>query len=261
MIAKTGISVIVNLIQLIIGILISFAIHSLMKGKISASSASQKKDSVSILAASLFGALLPLDLYGVVPVVLMLIRMGASEYRVIPMLFSNMLFNMLIPFNDPTFVWRTGYARLVLAIFLGFILGWILKAVCSGAELLKPYWKQIPEPDGIKTLPGNLHINITTIGAYLVIGVIMNVIFNQYVIYYITDVIFSYSQTTAVTRFLGSYNVVHPLFLLGLGIIQSLADLTNLSGLLAVMKLKGVAVVYLFGVFCALFLGFSIFFR
>lgn len=251
----------VNLFQMIIGVLIAFAAHGLLKGKISFASANRQRDYLFILSASLFGVLLPLDIYGLVPVVWMLIRMGARDYRVVPMMFSNMLFNMLVPFNDPAFVWRTGYCRLILALLLGFLSGFIFKSFCSGMDMIKPDWRKIPEPDGIKTLPGNIHFIITTIGIYLVIGVIMNVVFNKYVIFYLTDELFSYSQTTAVTRFLGSYNIVHPLFLLGIGIIQSLANLTHLSGLLSVMKIKGVIAVYLFGAFCALLLGLSLFFR
>lgn len=263
LVIKVGIALVQNMVQLVVGTLIAALIYTLLHKKVQHFKSSIGRDMILILVASLLGALLPLETYGVLPIFFVFLQMGIRPYIILPLLLSNTLFNMLIPFNDPTFVWRIGYDRLVLAIVLAALVGLIIKVMTSKKEIfmLNKLGVELKNPIHTKTVFNRIHNNISTVGMYMIVGVILNTLFNEYVINNVTEAVFSHSNTAVITRFLGMYNIVHPLFLLGVSIIYALMNFTTLSGLLVVIKPKSTLMYYLYCGICALILGGSIFLK
>jgi hypothetical protein len=111
LIVEIGISVLSNVVQLMIGCLLSISIYYLAAKNLKSIKSNLAGDTAFIAAFSLLGALLPLGPYGVVPVFSALLAAGLRPFIALPLLISNAVFNMLIPYNDVGFAWKTGTNR------------------------------------------------------------------------------------------------------------------------------------------------------
>lgn len=75
---------------------------------------------------TLLGMVIPLNTFGLIPIFIMLIKAGIKPHLAVPAMISNYLFNMLVPFSTPNFVWNTGYLRVIAAFLIGIGGGIIL---------------------------------------------------------------------------------------------------------------------------------------
>ena len=58
-------------------------------------------------------------------------------YQLLPLLISNSLFNMLLPYTDVSFIWSTGIKRVILAFIAALLLGILLMINKKSDELIK----------------------------------------------------------------------------------------------------------------------------
>ena len=88
-ITEIGVSVVSNVVQLIIGCLLSIPLYYLAVKKLNNIKPGFASDTVLIFAFSLLGALLPLGPFGVLPVFAALLAAGLKPYNTLPFLISN----------------------------------------------------------------------------------------------------------------------------------------------------------------------------
>lgn len=256
LIIKAALDVLGDLLQIGISTLISLMLYRLLNGRIKGLRESISIDLLLITGSSLVGVLLPLDTFGVMPLLVIFLKLGLRQYAVLPVLFSNIVFNMLIPFNDPSFVWRTGINRLIIALLIGVFAGALMRKLRFSEKalpLLQPQYS-------FKYVLQAIHQNIELVGIYLLTGAIANVMFKEFILNRLISFISGNPSTAGIPLYLSRFNVVHPLFLLALSVLYSLFNLKNLSAVLVVLKPK-TFVLYLgyFAVWIFLLAG-SIFF-
>ncbi|MCX7774455.1 MAG: hypothetical protein N2376_15305, partial [Clostridia bacterium] len=130
-----------------------------------------------IFFSSLFGVLLPLDSYAVVPIIIGLFACGFKAYEVLPLFLSNSLFSMIVPLTEIGYQWSVGLYRLVFAIVIGFVGGLVIKALGKQGEdavLYKLIKGLAPKGEGIREL--GRFVVISTAG-FLVLAVLGGVIY------------------------------------------------------------------------------------
>ncbi|MBH1940791.1 permease [Mobilitalea sibirica] len=207
-----------------------------------------------ILAGSVLGMILPLNIYGVFPIVIAILAAGLPLCVGLPILISNSLFNLSIPYLDQTFVWRTGGYRIGLAFLAGIIGGLILNRwKISTRSIVKEHilltYEQQKDASKITTL---ISKNISSTGLYLIVGVIINVLFQQYLLWSIIEYIINNPGMSSVAMYFAGLNVVNPIFILAMNIVNMFMNLIFLSGIFAFFKLKGII---LFVAYYALLVG------
>ncbi len=211
-----------------------------------------------IILASAAGMLLPLDIFGLIPLAAVLYSAGTRIYVLLPLFFSNALFNMLVPFNDPSFIWKTGVRRVLLAFAAGVLAGVVLKALKpeNGGRLINvniPVLEEKPEGfiSGIRLFRETLN------GAaiYLIVGVSLNELFHRYILFSIMGVLFTNPSTSFIPALFSRYDVVNPFFLLATDILNMFMDLAEMAALLAILRPKGFAAFAGYYVIWAVFLA------
>ncbi len=260
-IMKTGFDLFETLIHIIAGSIISIILYYVLRGRLKVSGAPQA-DFFIIPAAAVLGMLMPVNTYGILPVFFMFLQLGMKANQILPVLFSNFIFNMTIPFNDATFVFRTGYVRVLFALLTGIAAGIIFKLCKSSRKML---WDrkiaEIPgSSSGINLILKTVHNNISRMGIYMISGVIINIIFNDYIMYTLTSQVANNSYTAFIPRAMARFNVVSPPFLLALCIIFAVMNITNLSAVFMVFKPKGMVLFIGYYLVWTLLLGITIFF-
>jgi len=242
LITSTG--VLNNIIQIIVGCLLSLLLYYASGNKIKGADISHFQNILIILLASLSGMLLPLTAYGLIPVLGVMFKLGCKPGSVIPLLVSNALFNTQIPFTDPSFIWRTGINRVIFAFVAGVCAGMIINKLNLGETTLlksKELTSLWEKPQNISGMASLFMRSINTFGIYLVIGVTLDTILHEYVLDTVIDFVFTNPYTMAIPTFFSTYDVVNPFFLLTMKIVYMFLNLTRMSALLAVLKLKGFA--------------------
>lgn len=201
-----------------------------------------KKLGIIILMAA-GGMILPLNIFGIIPVVVVLVARGWMFSLVLPLLVSNMLFNMLVPINDPGFVWRTGIPRVVFAWVAGIAAGVLFVTRKSNSVglfnggLLTTFVGQSFDIKKIIVTSGK---NLLILTAFLISGALINSVFHRIVWVNFLQLLYTSPQTSFLPRLFAGLNVTHPAFLLAMTGIMTITDLARLTGLFAVLKPKGV---------------------
>lgn len=247
-------TVLSNIVQLIIGCLISIPVYLIclnLKNKVNGDRATSSTDYLLMAIFSLCGIALPLGIYGVIPIFLALIAAGFRFYTVLPLIISNLLFNMLVPFNDPGFIWRTGVRRIILAFIAGLVAGLLMKSFkITRQKVLRENNSNFPV-EYTQNPKSVLHIidkSIKKTGFFIIAGVIADTFLHRYALGYMINAIYTNPLTSVVPGFFSRYDVTNPYFLLTFLIAYTLMDLVKMSALLFLLKPKYLAmyIIYFF---------------
>lgn len=260
LIVNAGFEILENLLQLIISSAVSVGLYYTLRQRLKIIE-SRPADIFLIILAALLGMLLPLNIFGLLPVFFVFLRLGLKPYHVLPALCSNIIFNMLVPLKDPTFVFRTGYIRVITAFVTALAAGVALMYFKRVREIL--LIKKVPEmPDeafGLFTVLKHIHHSINFMGGYVICGVLVNCIFSEYILYPLTSGLAGNRHTAFIPRYMARFDVVNPVFLMTLCIAYSLLNFVNLSALSMILKPKGIALFIGYYIAWAVLLGMSIF--
>lgn len=260
--AEIGFVLLSNIIQTIIGCILGIVVYRTFSGKVKNIPVSLSGDLLWIGLFSLAGMLLPLGLFGVIPVIAVFLSMGFQWYTLLPLIFSNGVFNMMTPWNDPGFVWRTGFERIVLALVVGMVVGIVLRITHFRGESLISHKKLSIPGEGSVGISNTLRFtskNIYKMWIYIVIGVSADIIFHQYIMGKLINLVFANPYTSVIPHYFARLNVVNPLFLLTMIIVTMLMDLTRLSALTVIFKLKGIVFYFAYSAIWAIMLSISAF--
>lgn len=261
LVTKVWFEVLTNLLQLVVSSILSLFVYIKLDGRVKLLKPGFINEMILISGVSLLGVLLPLDTFAVLPVLFVLLKAGLREYTALPVIVSNMVFNMLVPFTDPSFIWKTGYRRAIAAFLLGLAAGVLLRSLSYSKKLsmMKKTEVEYSRQINLKSILNNLNQVINITGIYLLIGVLLNTIFYKFIFYNLIDLIFTSPKTAFLPLLFAGYNVVHPLFLLAINIAYSLLNITNLSAAAAVLKPKGLILYMVYFTAWPILLGFSMF--
>ena len=262
LITEIGVSVVSNIVQLIIGCLLSIPLYYLAVKRIKNIKSGFTCDLALIAAFSLLGTLLPLGPYGALPAFAALITAGIKPYMSLPLLISNTVLNMLIPYNDVSFVWKTGMKRVVFALFAAILAGMALRMIKGRGEgflRLKSITMLGETAVGIKKVFGMLARNISLAGPYLIVGVITDVIFHKFIWWDFLNFITHNSYTSFLPGFFARYDVVNPFFLLAMTTVFILLDFVRTSSYMMIFRFKGLVVYYIYFAAWVFLLGISAF--
>ena len=244
MIAKT---LAFNLLQIIIGSIIAILIYKFI-GK--ENKTTNKKLFYKIGFVFLFsflGLILPLEAFGIIPIVVALLVVGFSLYEVAPLIFSNSLFNMLVPSNEPSFIFRTGILRIMIAYLAGVLIGLILWKLNWKEDSFFKIKKIKDLNKGIiSSFFTLLKDNLDFMGIYLLIGVAINTFINEYFLLNSIDVVYSNNILYTLLKLVSGFNVVNPIFLVALAIVSMLLNFVKLSALISIFKPKGLITFYIY---------------
>ncbi len=260
-IVQFGFDVLGNFLQIIIGSVLSVILYHSIKTGVENIKINLKNDLLIISATSCLGLMLPLNTFGVLPVFFCFVFAGLKIYSALPVLFSNMLFNLLIPFNDPTFILKTGISRLVLAFIIGVTAGIFLRSFKLSGNIVRisSASEMFDGNLSVKSTIRNINRNINSWAPIMIGGVLFNNIFDKFIIYNLTSEVFKNENTSFIPRLFAKFNVVHPGFLLTLCIVYALMNFTNLAAIFAALKPKGILIYIGFFAVWALLLGTTIF--
>ncbi len=237
---EAGSSIISQIIQFTIGFVLALFIYYFPDQKWDSKS---KNDYIIIIATSLLGILFPLEIYGLIPIIAALSKIGFPLYTTLPLIISNTLFNTLVPFFDPSFTWRTGIPRIVMAFLAGIIAGVIAKTFRFAnngflkRSILNPVFHK-PE-SAVETIKSYLK-SLGIIGIYLIIGVIANHFIERFDI---TQIIFRLAYAPQL-GFLAKYFLMistRSLFLLAMVTLNVLINPIRLSGIFTLFGIKGIS--------------------
>ena len=239
LITVIGNLLILNLVQVIFGSMLAIIIYKILTKR-----PKGFRSEIALIAIfPLCGILLPLDAFGVIPIAVALIAVGFKYNFVIPLIFSNALFNMLVPFNDPTFIWERGVRRVIVAYLAGLLIGLILKKLDWEEESYIKL-KDLPKIDMDKISKKDIIIfikkNIDVMGIYLLLGVILETIFHRYVLVNTVAWLYSNKISSGILYNMSGRDVVNPYFLLTMTIIYMLINMTKLFAMLRILKIKGI---------------------
>lgn len=262
LIITLGFDVFKNLLQIVISSIISILAYYSINQKIKVIKTGYVYDIVIIVITAFLGILLPLNTFGVLPIFFVLLRLRLKTYLVLPIIFSNIIFNMLVPFNDPTFIWRTGIKRVIFAVVIGIVAGIIIKSLKKDEAIVKIKKASdiFDEAFSLRLILRNIHDNINLMGIYMICGTLINNLFDKYILYNLTSQVFSNQNTAFIPRLFARFNVVHPGFLMATTIIFALLNFTNLSAMIIILKPKGFVLYVSYFMIWTVLLGTTLFF-
>ncbi len=230
-----------SLIQFVAGCALALPIYRLAKaGRIRAGigNASGLAAFAGTLSASGLGVLLPLGLWGAAPMAAFALAAGLDLALAVPFLCANALFNSLVPFTDPTFIWRTGYGRIILALAAGSLGGLL-------ALRARPCETSVFRPRPRSALPA-----IAASLACLAAGALADTAFRRYALGAVIGFLYASPATAFLPAFFARRNVENPFFLLAMRILATLTDFSALAALALILKPKGM--LYYFAYFAAI---------
>jgi uncharacterized membrane protein YraQ (UPF0718 family) len=224
----------------------------------------------AIPASALAGALLPLGPAGAVPLAAAALALGFGAELAIPFLCTNLFFDSLVPFADPTFIWRTGYLRFLFALIAGIIAG-LLAHRARKAALLSFRSGALPSLGGALRREGEgvgfgAHardaLESLGIGAvFLAAGAVADAAFKRYVLAAIMAFAYTNPAASFVPGFFATRNVVNPFFLITMRIVAVLSDFSILAALALILKPRGFLRYFAYFAAWAVLLGLSAFFE
>jgi hypothetical protein len=212
----------------------------------------------AVFVAALCGAILPLGPAGAVPIAGAVLASGLGTALAIPFLVSDLLFNPFAAFTDPTFIWRTGYLRLLFALVAGSAAGLIaLRAKASSPSLLREI--SLPPRPGAAT---RFALSGAGVGAVcLAAGALLDTAFKRYALGALVGFAYASPATSFVPEMLSTLNVVNPFFLLAMRILALLTDFSALAALALILKPKGILAYFAYFAAWAALLGLSAFLK
>ncbi len=240
-------SVILNILQLLTGCFFLFLFIRYNDRKINR--LGDFSGLFRILLCSFAGMLLPVNTYGILPVVIGLYVYGYGLPVVIPVLISNFIFNMSVPYTEMNFVWEPNIIRIATAFLAGVLSGIILKLIkTSPRQIIRE--KSIHELiDKQRKLPEFIRLfisHIESMGLYIICGAIINTLFHRYLFYFLLKQLYS-SQlgSNAIDVFMG-FDITNSMFVAAGQIINRLMDLSALTAMFFLLKVKSILGVYIF---------------
>lgn len=231
----------------------------------------------AVLGAAACGCLLPLGPFGALPIAWAALSAGLGCEAILAFLCANLLFNMLVPFSDPTFIWMTGYARLILAVAAGGLAGGLTlfarlrvgggratTTVGSAADrggLLRSGGPALGSGAfGPAAVGRYLLAAIAKAWPFLVAGALVETAFRRYGLGALVGFLFTDPHTAFLPGFFAGRNIVNPLFLLATRMIMALTDLSALAALSLILRPKGLLCYLAYFTAVIVILGLSAFF-
>lgn len=240
-------NVVFNVIFVIIGCLVAYPLFYFIKGRQNKSGDSFVKDIGLIIVSAIVGCAIPLDTYGIIPIVIALYAANCKVSSIIPFFISNFIFNSTTPFIESNFTWRTGFERIILALVSGIVAGLIIRIFDKkiGGMFLKEKLKSsFTDTRGIKGLLKYLSTCIEGTLVLLILGAVADSAFHRYFMYDILKAVNASSFGKSAFRYMNNFNVTAPIFMLAITLLNILLNLIKLSSLACIFKLKG-AISYL----------------
>lgn len=262
LVAEIGVSIASNVAQLIIGCLLSIPTYYLAVNRLKNIKTGFAGDTAFIIAFSLLGALLPLGPYGIIPIFAAVIAAGLKPFMVLPLLIANTVFNMLIPYNDVSFAWKTGVKRVIFALLAAVLAGMLIRMLkVKGESLLRPDSATLfgETAGGLRKVFDMVARSINMAGPYLIVGVIVDVIFHKFLWWDFLSFITQSSYTSFLPEFFAQYNVANPFFLLAMTIGFILLDFVRSSSFALIFRFKGLIAYYIYFAAWVILLGISAF--
>jgi uncharacterized membrane protein YraQ (UPF0718 family) len=259
---QAGKDLIINIIQISMGGVLAIIFLGLFKGRLEKFQTSPVKNNIFALGIIILGTLLPLDTFGILPLFAAMIAAGVGYNKAVAFLVANAFFNMTVPYTDIAFTWKYGVLRPILAIVVGSLACFILYILKKqDFEVLRKnnvsiLFKEFQGGIGFIKCIGN---GINLFAPYLLVGVLANTVFKNYVLNNVLDLIFKSKATSFIPNAFSSLNVTNVFFLLVLNIAVMLMNFIKLSAFIAALKIRGVLVYYACYMGVALVLSVSIF--
>jgi uncharacterized membrane protein YraQ (UPF0718 family) len=236
---EAGKSIISQIIQFTIGFILALFIYSLPNQKLDSGN---KHHYLTIIVTSLLGMLLPIGIYGLIPICVAFTKIGFPLYATLPLIISNAIFNALVPFFDPTFTWRTGLPRIIIAFLAGIIAGVSIKAfrfVDNGVLEKNSLSSLFYKPEGFAQSVKSFFKSLRVIGIYLLIGVCAELLLKRFDI---VQIIFQMAYAPQL-GFIAKYFLMistKSLFLLAMVTLTALINPIRLSGVFTLLGIKGI---------------------
>lgn len=201
-----------------------------------------------ILFMSAAGLMLPVSGFAIVPVIAVLMNNGYPSYVILPMLFSNFLFNMLVPLSDVSFTWHSGFRLAALAFAIGISAGIVLKgfAIKRGlAANRNVVFALSLKSSGLKAILKSISNSAGIIMPYLLIGAAANALFLDLAFMEIMEWVNTGPIGTIIPVIFRGYDITTLVFLLAMSILTMLMNLRNLAVLALIFKVKGIFFYYI----------------
>jgi len=224
----------------------------------------------AVAASALVGSLLPLGPAGAVPIAAAALSLGFGAELAISFLCTNLFFDSLVPFADPTFIWRTGYLRFLFALAAG-IIGGLLALRAREAALLSFRSGALPSlrsarPDYRERVGSGAHARdaLASLGigaAYFAAGALADAAFKRYLLAAIMAFAYTNPAASFIPGFFATRNVVNPFFLITMRIVAVLSDFSSLAALALVLRKRGFLRYFAYFAAWAFLLGLSAFFQ
>lgn len=236
---EAGNSIISQIIQFTIGFFLALFIYYLPDHKLDSGN---KHHYLITIVTSLLGMLLPIGIYGLIPICAAITKIGFPLYATLSLIISNSLFNALVPFVDPTFTWRTGLPRIIIAFLAGIIAGVNIKAFrfADNGVLEKNSLSSVfHKPEGFAQSIKSYFKSLWVIGIYLFIGVCAELLLKRFDIVQIIFQMAYAPQFGFIAKYFLMFSV-KPLFLLAMVTLTALINPLRLSGVFTLLGIKGI---------------------
>lgn len=256
-------SAILNILYIILGGLISFPLFRFLNGRCKKTESFKGADILIMFAGSVVGVVIPLGTYGIIPIVAAFYFAEFKSYKILPFIVSNYIFNMTIPFTEANFTWKTVPMRIIVACLAGAFAGIIAKMFSKKSEgkiFHERLFKLSVKGDGFKGLLSYLKACIETTVIFVLVGVVLNSIFHRFIMYDTLKVVYSSALGSITLKYMNGFNVMNPFFMMALTIVTILMDITKLSALSFMLRIKGIAAYLLYFLALATILASSIYF-
>lgn len=245
LIFEIGGSLLFEILQILLGCLIAYGLFKALNGENELVNDLNKEIYLIPILASILGMALPMGLFGIIPIMLSAFLIGLRFPLVVPMMVSNFLFNMLVPFTEVGFSWRTIWLRIIIALIMGVAAGVItgLFKVDTGSVLRG---NLDGETAGSKRFLSFVNQYLNKAGVFLIIGLILEVIFKKYFFYNLFNLIDITGMTTVILGVIKGYDVASPVFLFIMVIFYMVMNLKTLSAVIMLFKWKSTVGFYLY---------------
>lgn len=241
-----------NGVQLILGTLLAVPLGFI---KTRLQNISAIKAVLLVITAALIGMLIPMGPFGLLPLAIVLYAAGVQAFLIVPFLLSNSIFNLLVVFNDPWFVWSTGIRRILFAFISAVLAGVLIHlSEISDTKLISKRVTEDIRSDAFPEMVKSLGKKILMLFLFMTAGVILDAFFNKFALWKIFELFYMNPQTARIPQFFSSYDVDRPFFMLLLVIFKLFTNLTAMTAMVFTFKRKGIVlfIVY-YGLLALLF--------
>jgi hypothetical protein len=218
---------------------------------------------IVLFSFAVLGMLLPLGVHGLLPIIITLAASGVRLNLIIPALASNALFNTQILFSGYIYSPEAYIGQILSALIAGMAVGMILRLSSikhTGIFRNRGFGEPVQEGITLKSMAGNISSSILYIGPYLLIGSIINVLVQRYLIREIMTFVYMTSLGYGAANFFMQRNAsINHIFNCVVNIAAMFMNFTLFSTLIAVLRARAVLFFYLYysllaGVLTAAFL-------